>query len=461
MRGLPAIVRLTVLLLARASRAEGADGMLSVLVDDAIEARPELAQARAELRAAQERVPQAQSWPDPMLQVGVQNDSFDQWQVGKAETSWLLFMASQTIPFPGKPGLRGDVANVEVTTRGLAVERVRLTTVADVRRTYLGLQLARARLDLLSKLSALLTLAVEVAQSRYESGEGPQSDILRARLELGRLEQQRVVLQADEQLQLEALNRLRGHPLDEEIATRPLAQLTFPEPPDEGEAARRILEVSPEYLAARAGVHGAQRVRELGQRQYLPDLSVSAGVMVRGSLDPMWTVTLGVPLPVFAATKQSRAVSEADATIDATSRNVETVEQLLRLRTTQRLSYWRALGNVWRSYQGRLLADAEATASATLMQYRIGKVPFASVLEATSATIALVDASYAVLVDAWKLAIAQEESSLAEVSVSGGAMGSAIPGAAGGGGMSGGRSASPSNMTSGAPGNSASGSTGM
>lgn len=437
------------------------DGLLTVVVEDALGARPELAQARAELRAAQERVPQAQSWPDPMLQVGVQNDSFDKWQVGKMETSWLLFMASQTIPFPGKPGLRADIANVEVTTRRLALERVRLTTIADVRRGYVALQLARARLELLSRLSSLLTLAVEVAQSRYESGEGPQSDILRARLELGRLEQQRVVLQADEQLQLEALNRLRGHPLEEKIATRPLTQLTFPQAPHDDEATRRILETSPEYLAARTGVNGAQRVRELSQRQYLPDLSVGAGVMVRGSLEPMWTVTLGLPIPVFAGTKQSRAVAEADATIDATNRSVETVEQLLRLRTAQRLSYWRALGKIWQSYQDHLLADAESTATATLTQYRIGKVPFASVLEASSATIALVDASYAVLVDACKLAIAQDESSLAEVSVSGGAMGSAVPGAGGGGGMSGGRSASPSNMGNGAPGNSASSSTGM
>lgn len=450
-----------VLLWGRTGAAAEDDGLLAVVVEDALAARPELAQARAEVQAAQERVPQAQSWPDPMFQVGVQNDSFNKWQVGTMETSWLLFMASQTIPFPGKPGLRGDIANVEVTTRRLAVERVRLTTIADVRRSYVALQLARARLDLLSKLSSLLTLAVEVAQSRYESGEGPQSDILRARLELGRLEQQRVVLQADEQLQLEALNRLRSHPLDEKVVTRPLTQLTFPQRPDEGEATRRILQVSPEYLAARAGVNGAQRVRELSQRQYLPDLSVGAGVMVRGSLDPMWTVTLGLPLPVFAGTKQSRAVAEADAVIDATNRSIETAEQLLRLRTAQRLSYWRALEKVWQSYQARLLADAEATATATLTQYRIGKVPFASVLEATSATIALVDASYAVLVDAWKLAIAQDEASLAEVNVNGGAMGSAVPGASGGGGMSGGRSASPSNMSSGAPGNSASGSTGM
>lgn len=403
--------------------------MLAVLVDDALEARPELAQARAEVRAAQERVPQAESWPDPMLQVGVQNDSFNKWQVGTMETSWLLFMASQTIPFPGKTALRGEVANVEVTARRLAVERVRLTTVADVRRAYLALQLARARLELLSRLAALLGQAVEVAQSRYEAGEGPQSDILRARLEVARLAQQRVVLQADEALQLASLNRLRGHILDENVATRPLVQLTFPPAADAVSAERRLLESSPEYLAARAGVQGAQRGRELGQRQYFPDLSIGAGVMVRGALEPMWTVTLGVPLPVFAGTKQSRAVAEADAAVDANSRGAEVVEQLLRLRTTQRLAYWRALSGVWRGYQETLLADAAATAEATLTQYRTGKVPFAAVLEATSVTIALVDASYGVLVDAWRLAIAQDELSLAEVSVSGGSMGGSVPGA--------------------------------
>lgn len=433
--------------------------MLAVVVDDALQARPELAQARAEVRAAQERVPQAESWPDPMLQVGVQNDSFNTWQVGKMETSWVLFMASQTIPFPGKPGLRREIANVEVTTRRLAAERARLTTIADVRRAYVALQLARARIELLAKLSGLLGQAVEVALARYEAGDGPQSDMLRARLELARLEQQQVVLQADEALQVAAINRLRGRPLNEKVVTRPLAQLAFPLPPDEDEAARRSVETSPEYLAARAGVDGAQRIRELNQRQYLPDLSVGAGVMVRGALMPMWTVTLGVPLPVFVGTKQSRAVAEADATIESTSRGAETVEQLLRLRTTQRLATWRALANVWRSYKERLLADAEATAAATLTQYRIGKVPFASVLEATSVTITLVDASYGVLVDAWKLAIAQDELSLAEVNASGNAMSASVPGA-GSNVAAGARPSSSTGMTNGAS-NSTSGSTGM
>ncbi|MBL8914529.1 MAG: TolC family protein [Archangium sp.] len=415
-------------LIISGSVAHAGDGHLAVLIADALDARPELAQARADVQAAQERVPQAESWPDPMLQFGVQNDSFNKWQVGKMETSWLSFMATQTIPFPGKPRLRAEITAVDVTVRRLAVERVRLSTVAEVHRTYLALQLTRARLELLSRLSSLLVQAVEAAQARYESGDGPQSDILRARLEVARLEQQRVVLLADEQLRIAGMNRLRGRALDEKVTSLPMTQLSFPPAPDLADALKQSFATSPEYRVAEAFVGGAERTRELGQRQYFPDLSVGAGVMVRGGLDPMWTVTLGVPLPVFAATKQSRAVAEADATIEASERGVEAVAQVLRLRTSERVMYWRALGEVWNTYQTRLLTDAEATAAATLTQYRVGKVPLAAVLEATSATISVLDASNGVLIDAWRLRVAQDEASLSEISTNGGSMSSSIPG---------------------------------
>ena len=200
-------------------------------------------------------------------------------------------------------------------------------------------------------------------------------------------------------------------------------------PPAEEAAVAAALERSPEVLAARAAIRGAEHGKALSAKQALPDLSVGAGVMVRGRLAPMWTVTLGVPLPVFAGSKQGRGVAEADAVFDSASKNVEAVEQLVRLRVAQRLAVWAALSQVWRTSQDSLRADAEATSTATLTQYRIGKVPFASVLDATSATIGVLDASYVVLADAWRLAIAQDELSLAEVTVAGVAMGSAGPSA--------------------------------
>jgi len=402
---------------AHAQEPESFDQTLALLTAEALKLLPELAQVRAESKAASERVSQVRALPDPMLQVGVQNDGFDRWSVGKMETSFVLFMASQTFPFPGKLGLRGELANAEVALRDASVERLRLSTVAEVRRAYLSLQLARARVSLVGKLMGLLEQSVAIAQTRYESNEGPQADVLRARLERARVSLRQRTLEADVRNQLSALNRLRNAPLDSPVeSVRSFSRLSFPPVPDEEAAIAQSRAQSPELAGAHSGVLRAGSGKALASRSYFPDISVAAGVMVRGPLLPMWTVTIGVPLPVYAGAKQARAEAEAAAVAVGAAGGLETIEQLTALRTHQRIESWRALRDLWQIYENGLLVDADATAAATLTQYRVGQVPFAAVLEANATSIREIDASLQVLADAWLLAIAQDEISLAEPS---------------------------------------------
>ncbi|MDP2276567.1 MAG: TolC family protein [Archangium sp.] len=386
------------------------DAALRELVQEALQARSELAQLTAQARAAQARVPQAEAWPEPMLQVGVQNDSFKRWQVGTMETSWVSFMASQTFPFPGKLGLRGEIAQSEVRTSELAVERVRLSTIAEVRRGYLSLQLIRERSVLLERLIKLSGRVVEVARLRSLSGMGSQSEVLRAQVELSRVTQRGHLLAADEALQVQRLNQLRRKPLDTAIETgSPLSSLSMPELLSEERALELGRQRSPELLRAQVGSTRAQSSAALARRSYFPDVSVSAGVMLRGRLEPMWALNVGVPLPVFAGIRQARAVEEASAQGEAALRDTEAVEQQLVLRAHQRAASMKALRAVWRSYQDGLLVQAAAAAESTMSQYAAGQAQFAAVLEANALSIAETEASLEVLASAWRLVIAQDE----------------------------------------------------
>lgn len=415
---------LIVLLAGLASRPAAAaaapavvDPALERFIDEALGARPELAGARSDEAAASARVPQAEAWPDPMVKVGVQNDGFDRWQVGQMPTSFVSFMASQQVPFPGKRSFSAKKASAEARAVHQRVERLRLTTVADVRRAYLGLQWARARLELNARLQGLFTRAADTAQVRYESGLDGQADVLRARLAVSSVLQRRLALIAAEAVQQRELNRLRGRPLDEPVGPLPrLDERPFPAPPDEASALAAVRAGSPELATAHAFEERQQADLRLAHRSWFPDVEVSAGVMVRGSLPPMWTLTLGVPLPVYGAWRQARAVDEAAAGVESGAAAVATVEQVTALRTRQRLDVWRALAGLWRSYQAGYLADAEATATATLAQYRVGRIPLTSVLEAMSTSIDALDQSWGVLAGAWQVAIAQDEFALADVS---------------------------------------------
>ena len=230
---LPAMLALSLAPSARAATGAAptppvlpTDPVLARLVEESLAARPELRQAEATVRAERERVPQAGALPDPVLSLGIQNDGFQEIQVGKMETSFYLVGLSQGIPWPGKRGLRSDVARLAADEAGAGLGRARLTTEADVRRTYTDLLSARDRLALLRELEALWQTSAGTARARYESGEGAQSDVLRAQLELNRLKQRRWALGAQEAAAVQTLNPVA---LAQAISTRygvPAANIT-------------------------------------------------------------------------------------------------------------------------------------------------------------------------------------------------------------------------------------------
>src|SRR5262249_23516467 len=179
--------------LGRGARAE--DGMLSRLIDEAAVASPEVAQARAEVRAERARIPQAGALPDPTLSLGIQNDGFKGIQIGPMGTSYINVMLTQPLFWPGKRGLREQVATLGARRAEARMSRAILSLEARVWRAWLGLLLARGEIELLEEQERLWKQAEQTARSRYESGQVPQSDLLRAQLERAGLQQRRGALE--------------------------------------------------------------------------------------------------------------------------------------------------------------------------------------------------------------------------------------------------------------------------
>jgi len=409
-----------------------ADATLRQLIKDSLAARPELAQAVALSRANEERVSQAGAMPDPMLQVGIQNDGFTSIEIGRMGTSFVSLMAAQTFPWPGKRGLREQVAQLGSSQSMKVVARLRLSTEAEVRREYLELVLVRERLELVGRLDEIWQRSTSFAQLRYETGGGPQADVLRARLEQSRLAQRRLALLAQERSRVQALDRLSGRPLQQPVDTastrlRDLANLA---PLERIFSVKQALLRSPELAAARIGSARADKVLSLAGKSYYPDLTVSAGFMYRGQLPPMWLATVAGPVPVFSGSKQSRAVAESSSLLSAAQSQVASVEQLLRLRSEDRRAAFSALRQIIDLYEQGLLVQSAATTQSTLAQYQVGKVTFASVLEANAGLIADQEGYLEAIATAQRMLIAEAEVSLAAVGMPEGSAtaASAMPG---------------------------------
>ena len=310
-------------------------------------------------------------------------------------------------------------------------------------RAYVDLLLVRGQVALQERLEALWKEAEAMARTRYEVGSGTQADLLRAQLERTRLAQQRIALDSNERTRLQTLNRLRVHPLDEPIATpRTLAERGDPPALTPEQAVADAEQRSPDLAAAHLAVVAAERRVDVARRDRYPDLSITAGVMPRGSLDPMWLASVGITLPIFSGSKQSRAVAESSSRRESEAHGEEATRQVLRLRAHERQTLLAAAQRTNQLYRDALLVQSRATVDSTLSQYRVGKVTFASVLEVLRGLVADEGGYLESLAQAQRLAIAQREVSLDAPATTGGRLASgSVPGAGAMGGGGGGKGA--------------------
>jgi len=379
------------------------------LLDEVVASSPEVAQARAAVMAERARVPAASALPDPTLSLGMTNERFDAITLGQSEMSNVSIALSQPLPWPGKRDLRGQVASLDEKRADAALRRAVLDAEARANRAYVQLALARGQLELLADQEQLWMQAGRAARARYEAGQAPQSDLLRAQIERARLQQKKRALQADADTALAELNRLRARPFDEALPTPGLADAPEPQLPAESDAQADAQQRSPELQLAMLGAAQSQKRADLAHRERYPDFAVSAAVMPRGSLPAMWQVGVSVGLPFFSGLRAADGMHDR---VESESKAADAVKQQLRLRTHERLLALAALADNNRRYRGELLVLSAATARSALAQYEAGRLPFSVVLDALTGYVADRTSFLESLAGALLVSVAQQQLSL-------------------------------------------------
>ena len=360
-------------------RADDAgDPTLSALIQEALDRNPSIRAASASAEAARARPDQASGLPDPLFSIDYTNDGWSP-SLGTRDMTTLALMWSQALPGRGGRRLRGDVRRAAARRAEQEIERARLSTVAAVRRGYYGLVLARDLLELTREQEMLWKDVEQSARSRYGVGFGTQHDVLRAQVEVTRIREAQIEQESDVAIRSAELSRALGRSTDAEIHTeahlelRPLGR-SLAELLQEGER------VSPELKAAAADIEGGDLSIALAQKERRPELSVQAGYMYRGGLDPMWQAGLGVSLPRHK--RSTAALAEATAERRAAEERRASLALDLRLRTQERVARAVAVERIVELYGEGIVPLGRAALQAALASYQTGKLPFVSVLEA-------------------------------------------------------------------------------
>ena len=245
---------------------------------------PGLRAARFRAQAAREQIVQAGSLPDPSLNLGY--ESMDrEMRVG----------VSQMIPFPGKRALRSSVAESEALTaeaRLAAQRRVVLREVGDAYAEYAYLLRAE---QIIARNVEFARQLEQVARVRVRAGQG---DVLRAQIELGRLENE---LRSTRDLRhpvMARLNTALGRPAVASLPEPALPQWEDIPRPSAEQLIEQYARRNPELQTMRQEVEQARRAMRLARRETLLDFMVGAEYMPE-RMDDGIGVMFSMTLPIW------------------------------------------------------------------------------------------------------------------------------------------------------------------
>ena len=355
----------------------------------AIEGNPELAgmQARAEGFAA---IPsQAGALPDPMLNLGALNlptDTFDRDQEAMTQ---LQVGIEQSLPFPGKLGLKERAAEFDAEAATSNVDETRLRLVHNVKQGWWQVYYLDRALDIVSRNQDLLRQFVQIAQTKYTVGEGLQQEVLLAQVELSRLFDRQIELQGLRRQQVARLNALLDRPvntpvlLPEQLIEDLVGILPEPQLVTRAEASRPLL------VQRRQEVEAARMRRDFARRDRYPDFTLGAAYGFRDGQNPdgssradFASVRLGVSLPLYAGRKQDKAVDQRAS--ELLQRQFALQDELGKVRaeiSAALADYQRASEQV-QLYKTGIIPQARQSVASMLSGYQVNKVDFLNLVRA-------------------------------------------------------------------------------
>ncbi|OIP49013.1 MAG: hypothetical protein COX17_05560 [Deltaproteobacteria bacterium CG23_combo_of_CG06-09_8_20_14_all_60_8] len=364
------------------TKALAVDAFLTLppLIAEALHNNHEIVVAHARWKTASYKIPQATSLPDPMVMVGYQNEGWDKYTYGEMQGAQWMYSVAQMFPYPGKLGLKGEMAAADAASLEAGYRAARLKVIATVKEFYFDLFLAYKDLDLIRDKTALFARIEDAAVARYASGLGGQQEVLMAQTEKFMLLEKETMLRQKVQSLEAMLTNAVGR--DSNLALgRPMAPTSAALPYSMEELQRTARENSPELQSKTRMISSAASRVSMANKEYYPDVTVAASLAQRtGEFQDMWSLTATFNIPLFYRSKQRQAVLEAESLSLAAQHELEGSSSMLSSGIRDNYAMVKTAEKLMALYQDGLIPKTRQDFELALAGYGSGKIEAITVI---------------------------------------------------------------------------------
>jgi cobalt-zinc-cadmium efflux system outer membrane protein len=346
---------------------------LADVVTRATERRDEIAAARARTHAGEARPAIVSALEDPMFSPSLDHLPF---MLGGADVSFTL---EQRIPLSGIRAHRRASALADVERLKAEAGRTMLDVGLQAANAFLMLQERRRTAALVSEQMALTRDVVTAANARYASGTAPQADVLRAEVEVARLQVLARALVGEVRGAEAMLNASVGE--DTETPVPALVPVTVTQRIPTWSTIKAALPTRPELAAGRAEVTRAEADVEVMRDMFRPMATIRTGPASTMAEGRGWMAMVGISLPIWRD-KLRAGVAEAQAMRAMSEADLRAMTRMIEGDAAAALNQLRAARDRQDALTTEVLPRARMAIDPAVAGYSAGQVPLVGVIEA-------------------------------------------------------------------------------
>ena len=335
--------------------------------------RDEIEAARARTRAGEARPAIVSALSDPMISPSLDHLPF---MLGGADVSFTI---EQQIPLSGIRRSRRTAALADVDRLRAEANRTTLDVGVEAANAFVMLQERRRTQALVAEQIGFARDVVIAANARYSSGTAPQADVLRAEVEVARLEALSRALVGEVRGAEAMLNATLA--FDSDLPVPPLSLLAFVDPPPTWSAIKTALTSRPELAAGRAEIARAEAEVQVMRDMFRPMATIRTGPAYTMAEGRGWMAMVGLSLPIWRG-KLRAGVAEAQAMRAMSEADLRAMTRMIEGDAAASVSQLQAARERQTALTTDVLPRARMAIDPAVAGYSAGRLPLVSVIEA-------------------------------------------------------------------------------
>jgi cobalt-zinc-cadmium efflux system outer membrane protein len=338
-----------------------------------------------EWKAALEQIPQAKALPDPRFTYGYFIEEVET-RVGPQRQRFTI---QQVFPWFGKIKARTDAAAAGADAAQSRYEARKLQLFFDVKEAfYEYLYLASAR-RIASENLHLMQHFEEVARTKHLAATASHPDVIRAQIEVAKLQNDLISLEQSRSPAVARLNAVLNRPGEAEL---PWPREEAAQTVDVNQVAliAALKRHNPQLAAMDFDIERLSREVDVAKRDFYPDIGLGLDWIdtgearspgVRDSGEDAVVFMLSMNLPVWRGSYRA-AESQARAMARRAQHQRKDAENSLASRAERALYEFEDSGREVRLYDGALVPRAQELIGASEAAYMAGTIDFLNLIDA-------------------------------------------------------------------------------